>query len=364
MKKVAQDREDAWRKKVKVSHANLVLFLRQLSILLASGVPLHMSIDTLSNQPEDPQFGRAIEEIGVKIAQGYTLSGVFAWFPRLFSPIHVALITTGERTGNLADSLGKLADWGDREGQLIGKVRAAFTYPIIVFVVACLLTIILFLTVIPGFVEMFEEKGMELPLLTRIVVWITHAVTNPGFWLAFIGVALLLVFSIRDFYRRPHGARMIHGTLHTIPLVGDILILSGTARYAAVLGTLLDSGMDLLVSLQLAGRASGDPIMEYDSERLVARIRDGESMTAAMNEKPDIYLSTVRQMLTAGEESSNLSSMCARLAAFYEDEVAYRVEALGAALEPLMLVFVSVLVGSIVLAIILPLYGFLNQLGL
>lgn len=356
--------DERWMGKVKTTHSQLVLFLRQLSILMASGVPLVSSLDTLSHQPENPQFASAIAEMSRKIGHGFTLSVTFSKFPRLFSSIHVALVMAGERSGKLAESLSKLADWGERDGKLRQKVKAAFTYPCIVFVVASLLTVTLFLTVIPGFVEMFEEKGMELPILTQIVVSLTHFITHPGSWVLTLGISTLLYLSIRDYYKKPHGAQFIYSMLVGLPLVGDILIFSSTARYLGVLGTLLESGTDLLVSLRLAGKASGNPLLEADSDRMSAGISDGESLSTVMEMRPDLYLTTVRQMLTVGEESSNLAFMCFQLNSLLEEDVAYRVEALGAALEPMMLVFVSCMVGGIVLAIIMPLYGFLNQLGI
>jgi type IV pilus assembly protein PilC len=272
------------------------------------------------------------------------------------------MVTMGEQTGALAASLEQVADWGERDNRLYKDVKGALTYPSVVMVMAFVLTLVLFLTVVPGFVSMFEERKMELPFLTEVVVLFTKIVTNPGAWVAGLGLAVLAYLTLRRALRNKRSAAKLYELICFIPVLGDLLSCSSAARYTGVLGTLLDSGLDLLNSLRLAAKASGNPRMELDSQRIVEEIQGGVGLADGFAPRPDIYPHEIIEMVRVGEESSNLSEMLLRTSRFLDQEVGYKVESLGAILEPLALMIVSVLVGTILLAIILPLYGFLNQL--
>lgn len=332
--------------------------------MLNSGVTLVQSMDTLSHQPDYPNFGEAILEVTRMVGSGHTLSNAMKHFPKLFSTVQIAMVATGERTGTLAPALERLANWGERDNQLYQKVKSALTYPVVVLVVAFVLTTVLFLTVLPGFVTMFEERDMELPFLTKVVVAATKLASNPGAWVAGVSALALVYFAAREAWSNEQGACRLFRALIALPVVGQLLVSATAARYTTVMSTLLESGLDLLVSLRLSAEASGNPLMRADSSRLTRCISEGEGLGSALESRFEIYPYQVVQMVHVGEESSDLAGMFGRVSHLLDEDVGLKVEALGAALEPLMLVGVSVLVGTIVLAIIMPLYGFLNQLGL
>lgn len=355
--------DDKWMARVRCPAFLRVLFLRQLAVMTGAGIPLFDALVVLSEQPEHPNFGEAVCELSRQISYGSTLSRACSRFPKLFSEVHVALITMGERTGALVKALDKLADWGERDSGLVRKVRGALTYPAVVLAVATILMLVIFLTVLPSFVSMFEERGMKLPLLTQIVVAATHALTNPGFWFVAFGTILALYLVIRALLQQPFWKQQIFTAIYSTPLVGSLIYYTTLARFTGVFGTLLDSGADLLMSIRLAARASGNPLIQADEERLVRVISEGDSLGQSLGNRPELYPGILVQMTSVGEESSNLSTTYHRLAGFLDEEVGNRVEALGAALEPMMMVLVSIIVGSIILSVILPLYGFLNQIG-
>lgn len=355
--------DERWMAKVRCPGEHIVLFLRQMSIMLHTGVPIVVALETLSHQLDYPNFGNAVIEMSERVSQGHTFSNTMRKFPRLFSGVHRVMVRTGEQTGALADSLEQVAEWGERDNRLYRDVKSAFTYPLVVLVVAFLLTLVLFLTVVPGFVTMFEERDMELPLLTQLVVLVTNLISNPGVWITGLAVAALLFIAFRKYVSTESGALQVFLALTHIPVVGNLLVVAGTARYANVLGTLLNSGLDLVSSLRLAAKASGSPLFQSDAGRLMEEVQQGCSLAEGMAMRPQVYRQMLVEMVTVGEETSSLSKMFHQAAGFLDEEVSYRVQALSAALEPLMLIFVSVLVGAILLAIIMPLYGFLNQLA-
>jgi type IV pilus assembly protein PilC len=353
-----------WMTKVRCRPEQQVLFFRQLAIMFSAGVPLVVALDTLSDQPERPNFGEAVLEMARRLEHGYSFSRSVALFPRAFNKIHVAMITMGERTGALAECLERVADWGERDYGLYRDVKGALTYPLLVLGMAVVLTLVLFLTVVPGFVSMFEDREMELPVLTQIVVFLTKLVTNPGAWVLALGSGLLLYLSLRATLRTTTGAARLYSLVSLLPAVGSLLRFGSAARYTSVLGTLLDSGLDLLASLRLAAVASGNPHMEIDARRVIEEIQHGGQLTTALAQKPDIYPYHITEMVGVGEETSNLSEMLIRTSIYMDQEMAHKVEELGAVLEPITLLLVSGIVGSILLAVIMPLYSFLNQLGI
>lgn len=356
--------ENKWMSRVKCSPEERLVFLRQLSIMFDAGVPIVQALDTLGNNHYNERFAEAVQEMSKKVGEGFLFSRTLQFFPKLFNPVHVAMAETGERTGTLAESLHTVSDWGERDLRLFRDVKGALTYPVVVLTVAFALTMLLFLTVVPGFVSMFEEQRMELPTLTKLVVAFTNFVTQPGSWIIGTAACILLYLEFRRILRTPKGALSVYRSVLLIPGVGSLLVTATSARYSGVLGTLLNSGLDLLTALKLSGQASGSPMFREDYKRLQEDIQDGLSLATGYSNRPDIYPPLLCEMTAVGEETSRLAQSLVESSNFFNLKASSQIEALSAALEPLLLTFVSVLVGTILLAIILPLYGFLNQLGL
>lgn len=353
----------AWVRQVKVRPQLVVAFTRQLATMLQSSVPILVALDTLSNQVEDPHFGEVIRRCCEKIETGGALSRAMGQFPTVFPNIYVTMVQIGESTGSLDAALDSLALWLERDEALRQRLRAALTYPVLVFSLAFLMTLAIFYTVMPTFVSIFSDMKMELPAITRVMMFITKALASPPDMLIAIGVVVALWTNFRRWVVTRKGRRSFYRFCLNIPVLGGMLLCGGLARYCSSMEALLRSGMTLIKSLRLAAEASGNPLLETDAVAMVASVSEGEPVAAHMERFPDLYPVTLKNMIASGEEVSQLPEMFARTAAFYEVEMNYRVDALGATLEPVLLGLVSIIIGSIVMSIFLPLYSYIGQLG-
>lgn len=353
-----------WSSKVKVPARLVVIFTRQLASMLASGVPLSQATDTLSHQPDAPVFGEVIRICGERLETGSRFSHCLTFFPRVFPNIYVTMVAIGEETGGLEDALDRLAIWLERDDALRQRLKSAVTYPAFVLSLSVILTLALFYTVMPGFISIFMEMKVELPLITRIVVAITNFLSNPGAVLSGLALLGLGLHFLRRWLLTPQGWLSFFSFALRVPVLGSMLRFGGVARYCAAMEALLETGMDITKSLKMAAAASGNPLIERDSALLVASvISEGGLVSEHMRYANDVYPATMTNLVASGEETSQLSGMYGRCAAYYDMEMNYKVEALGAALEPLMLFFVSMIVGTIVLSVFLPMYSYIDQIG-
>lgn len=321
-----------------------------------------VALETLSHQDEDPRFGEVISDCATQVASGHAYSHSLAPFKKVFSRVYVALVTVGERTGQLDDALERLATWQEQDAELIQRVRGALFYPSFVLALTAVLTLLLFYTVMPGFLSIFEELRIELPWPTRVLLFFANVVDNPGTWVFSIPLALFAWTALRDVYRLPKGGVAIFRFLLSVPVVGGLLYHSTNARYAATAATLLDSGLDLPRVLRMSGRASGSKVLEFDAESLARNVEEGQMVSQHMAARPEIYPVTLAQMVLAGEESARLDIMLARAADYFDLEMRFRVDGLGAALEPVLIGLIGFIVGFILLALLVPLYTFLGTL--
>lgn len=340
----------------------VVLFTRQMAVLFRSGVPLVMGLEALA-QNEDPKFARVVETLSQLVATGHTFSQALAHFPRIFNRVYITMIGVGVNTGQLASSLETLADWLERDNAWRQKMRGAIAYPIFIVVLTFGMAAMLFHSVMPGFLEVFTDLKLELPLATRVLVKITEAVSNPGFWVLLFGVTGFTILTIRDYARTERGGLALFRALLLVPGLGRVVQTATLARYSCALGSLLTGGAGLLQSLKMAAHASNNPLILSQSKTLVNAVSEGESMSDFMLARPHIYPPTMAQLAGVGEESARLGEMYLKVADYYASEVEHFVEAMSAALEPVLLALVASIVGFIVLAIFLPLYSNLGSLG-
>lgn len=355
--------EEAWMARVKVPTNLVVLFTRQLATMLRTGVPITHALDTLSHQSEYPNFGEVVGTISRKIGEGHSFSVILSRFPRVFPKVYVSMAQVGEKTGQLDDALERLAVWQERDFKLYQRVKGALTYPLFVLGLSAFLTLMLFYSVLPGFVSIFEEMNIELPWTTRMMVALTNAIKNPGAWLIAVAVLGGLFGWLRDYNKTPRGAVNIFRFLLKVPLLGTMLRFATTARYSSAVATLLSNGLDLPKSLKLGAEASGSPVMAADADTLMNAVMQGDTLSEYMRAHPETYVPTLTHMITAGEEASNLATMYERVASYYDTEVNFKIETLSAALEPILLCCVATVVGFVVLSIFIPMYSYLGKLG-
>ena len=346
-------------KAARVPPTHITAFTRQMSALLSGGVPLVQALGALREQPECPPLGSMVEDIGATIASGSRLSAALAHYPKTFGKLYVTMAQVGENSGELEQSLERLAEWLEKDDSLRQKVKSALTYPMLVLSLAAVLTLIMFYTVLPGFVSIFEEMQTPLPLITQIVVWITKCVRNPicwglgalGLWAAWAAWKAILANG-NDY------ARFFQAAIK-VPGLGGLLFHGTCARYCSALEVLLSAGMDSRRSFLLAGAASGSPLLEQDSQLLVQSVLEGIQISAYLAENPLIYSSTIIHLAVAGDEASRLPEMFKRAAYFHELEMQAKIDAVSVALEPILLSGVALVVGTVLVAIFLPLYSIL-----
>lgn len=355
--------EEVWKARVRVPPRSVVIFTRQLAAMLISGVPIVQALETLSHQAEVPNFGQVVRILSEKISSGHPFSNALNQFPRIFPRIYVTMVQIGEQTGALDHSLEKLADWWERDHMIHQRIKSSLSYPIFVLCLAGTLTLGLFYWVLPGFIGIFRDMNVELPFVTRVVIAITNGVRNPGAWLVTIAVVGAGGTLLRDFSRTTVGAQKLFELAIRVPLLGGMLKNGSMARYCGAVAALLSSGMDMPRTFKLSAAASGNPLLHADSQALVEAIMEGGGASDHMLAHPKLYPASMVQMVIAGEQASRMPEMFSRVAAYYDLEMNYQVDALSAALEPLLLAGVASVVGTIVISIFLPMYGYLGKLG-
>jgi len=348
-------------KKVHCPPQELVLFTRQLQIMLRSGVPLVQALETLEHREDHPSFGRAIAHLAQRVSTGHQLSHSMRAFPRIFDDIFVGLVSVGEETGNLTEVLDRLAIWKERDFALANRVRSAMVYPALVLTLSVVLTGVLFYWVLPEFITIFKDMNAELPLPTKLLVFITSICSSPIFQIGTIVIVLAGAFAIKEFVKTEHGRLTIWRLGLMTPLLDVLLERSSTARFAAASAMMLDSGMPLPASLRLGAQASGNAVYQADVHDMVQSIMHGSQLGEYMDSKPFIYSKTWTKMASTGEETSQLSTMLERVAEMYDREVGHHVEFLLTLLEPALLAGVAFIVGFVLVSVFLPLYSQLDK---
>lgn len=341
----------------------VAIFTRQLASMIHGGVPLLQSLDVLSEQAEDPKLGYVSGQISRKLAQGYSFSRAVSEFPKVFPPVFTFLLQAGENTGRMVNVVSRLADLFEKEETLIKRVRGALSYPIFVMVLTSVLTLGLFTTVLPGFADFYADFDVPLPVITGVLMTITSWVQTVWFWLGLLLVVVGLRFIVKRSWAIPEHRLVMFQILLWIPMVGPIIRLTCLARLCWALELTQEAGLDIVRSLRLSTLASGSAVLEADFNRLSRGITEGELLSDLMKQRPEIYPHLLHQMCMMGEETSHVTEAFGRAGAWFEQEVESRIESFQAALEPVMMGLISLIVGTIVLAVFMPLYGLLDKLG-
>jgi type IV pilus assembly protein PilC len=340
----------------------VALFCRYLAVLLGSGVTLTQALDILVEQTEDPAFAEIVEEISRAVQSGHTLSHALRRYSQVFPTFFVGLVAAGENSGTLIDCVRRCADVLEGSETLSKSIQGALAYPLFVLGLTALLTLTLFKTVLPQFAEMFAGVGVTLPLPTRIVLGLTYLVGQWWAWLLAVSLLAGAFWALRKAWANPSQRLLIYRGLRRVPLLGDILKYGTLARFCWVMQLTLSSGMDVLRSYPLAAEASNCPMLQADLPLAVRSIREGQAVSEHMRAQRSCYPPVLAQMALLSEEASEYSEAFRRSAQWFEQEVEVRIELFKAALEPVLMGMVSIIVGSIMLSIFLPLYGILDKL--
>ena len=342
-----------------VKRDQFIMFLRQFSTLLRAGVTIIDAIRILSLQVESKPFKKILITVNDDLRGGGSLSEAFAKHPKAFEPLVVNMIRAGEMSGTIDDSLDRLADHFEKAHQLRQKVISALSYPIVVGIVAIGVVIFLLTTIVPMFVDMFASFGGELPLLTRFVMSASNLAVQ--YWYLFIIFIGLVVFGIWMLRRNRDGKFLLDTFLLRLPIFGDIMKKSVLATMTRTLSSLFSSSVPILQAMTMTERVVENEVIS----RVIAKSREslerGGSLTEPMNEHW-AFPPLIPHMIAIGEQTGSLDSMLSKVADFYEKEVDAATDRLKALIEPLMIVLLAGLVGTIVLAILMPMFEIFNNI--
>lgn len=341
-----------------VKREQFIMFLRQFSTLLRAGVTIVDTIRILSQQAESKALGKALAAVEDELRKGNSLSDSLAKHPKIFEPLTINLIKAGELSGNIDDSLDRLANHYEKAYQTRQKVVSAMSYPAVVGVLAIGVVIFLLATIVPMFVDMFSDFGGELPLLTQVVMRASELTIS--YWYLIVVAVLLVVGIIWLMKRNLKGRYVLDTLLLRMPIFGKILKKSALARLTRTLSSLFTSSVPILQALTMVEKVVGNEVMS----KVVLASRDslerGGSLTDPMR-KHWAFPPLIPHMISIGEQTGSLDHMLLKVAEFYEKEVEAETDRLKALIEPVMIVLLAALVGTIVLSIMLPMFEMFNN---
>jgi len=352
--RVLKIKRQTYRGGRKISDKDITFFTRQLATMLKAGVPLLQAFDIVARGHGNARFSRLMMEIKNKVETGSSLSQAFREHPKQFNALYCNLVAAGEGAGMLDAILERLATYQEKILAIKAKIKSAMFYPISVLVVAIVVIWVIMVFVIPSFESVFKNFGAELPLPTLIVINISHFFVQ-FWWLIFL-IIMGTIIGVGILYRRSDTMRYtVDRLLLKLPVVGIIVEKATIARWTRTLQTMFAAGVPLVESLDAVGGAAGNIVYAQATRRIQTEVSTGSSLTNAMT-NTRLFPNMVLQMTQIGEESGSLDNMLGKVADFYEREVDDAVAALSSLLEPVMIVFLGVVVGGLVVAMYLPIF--------
>ena len=343
----------------KVGSKSLAIFTRQFSVMIDAGLPLVQCLEILGNQEEDKNFARVILQTRADVEGGAALADAMSKYPGAFDGLYTNMVAAGEAGGILDTILKRLAIYIEKNVKLKAQVKAAMTYPIAVIAIAVIVVGVILWKVIPTFASLFAGLGADLPVPTLVVIWLSNFLVK--FMPVIIGGFVVAVWAGRRYYATEKGRRVIDRMLLGAPVLGLILRKIAVARFCRTLSTLISSGVPILDGLDITARTSGNAIVEDGIMSTRRSIERGETIAAPLKET-GVFPPMVSQMIGVGEVTGALDTMLSKIADFYEEEVDTAVAGLLTLLEPLMIAFLGGVVGGIVIAMYLPIFGLISKL--
>jgi len=338
----------------RITDKDIALFTRQLATMMRSGVPLLQAFDIGIKGATNPTFGRLLNDIRTDVASGSSLSAAFAKHPVHFDRLYSNLVGAGEQAGILDDLLERLATYKEKIIAIKGKIKSALFYPTAVIVVAGLVISVMMLFVIPEFKKVFEGFGADLPAPTLLVMAISDYFVQRWYMIfgILIGSVLLTIYLYK---RSPRMQNLLDRVILKIPVIGNIITKATVARWARTLSTMFAAGVPLVEALDSVGGASGNQVYLHATKQIQTEVATGTSLTVSM-QNANVFPVMVVQMVSIGEESGELDAMLGKVADFYEQEVDDAVAGLSQLLEPMIMVFLGVVIGGLVVAMYLPIF--------
>jgi len=344
----------------KVSEKEIAIFTRQFSTMIDAGLPLVQCLDILASQQDNKTFQKVLTQIRQDVESGSTLASALKNQTKYFSHLYCNMVEAGEAGGILDTILNRLAAYIEKSIALKKRVKSAMIYPSVIVTVAVVVVAFLLIFVIPTFKTMFEGFGATLPLPTRIVLEMSRLMRQ--YILVVIGFLVALVLALRYYYRTEKGRRTIDSLLLRAPVFGILLRKVAVAKFTRTLGTLISAGVAILDALEITARTAGNKVVEEAIMKTRISIAEGKTIAAPLKETA-VFPPMVVQMIAVGEQTGALDSMLAKIADFYDEEVDTAVANLTSLLEPMLMVFLGVVIGGVVIAMYLPIFKLVTVVG-
>jgi type IV pilus assembly protein PilC len=344
-----------------VDSKELAIFTRQFSVMIDAGLPLVQCLEILSSQQENKTFQKVLAGTRASVEGGSTLSAAMKQYPKVFDPLYSNMVEAGETGGILDTILQRLAAYIEKNVKLQRAVKSALVYPIGVLTIAAAVITLLLWKVVPVFATLFAGLGVDLPLPTRIVIGLSHFVGSIFGFLIFVAI-IGFVVGLKVWYGTPSGRMAIDTIILKLPVLGILMRKIAVARFTRTLGTLISSGVPILEGLDITARTSGNAVIEKALNQVRKSLEEGKSLTDPLKES-EVFPGMVTQMIAVGEQTGAMDAMLQKIADFYEEEVDAAVKDLLTALEPIMIVFLGLVVGGVVISMYLPLFSLIGKLS-
>lgn len=359
---IIQSKNQPLAAKLKVPQKDLLVFFRQLSVILESGVALSQGMLLIAENMTNAKLAYCIQHIAFRLNAGEELSSSLKLYPKVFEPIAIGLIEAGEVGGILGEVLERIALLLEERAKIRGQIIGALVYPALVLLLAISVSLGLLIFIVPKFKDMFDGMGAELPALTSFMLNLSNFVTSPTFTIGSPLAILTGVYVFRKYYNSKNGRLIVDTNILKIPLFGDLLLRSEMAGMCDTLSTLVNAGIPIIDGMQRCISASSNELIRQTLQRSILLVTQGQELNYSMS-RNSVFPKLLISMIKIGEETGQLSFMLEKLAVFYKREVEATVSALTKAMEPAVIFVVAAIVGTIVISLYLPMFSLITNMG-
>lgn len=339
-----------------------IVFSRQMATLIGAGLPLAQSLHTVLDQTQNKKMQAVIQEISASVEGGKSFSAALSKYPDVFDQVIISLVAAGEISGTLDEALVRIAAQQEKDAAMLGKIKSAMTYPIIVMVVIIGVMTFMLLTVVPQVEKLYQDLNKQMPLISQIMVSGANFITS--YWWVVIVVIAFVVFALRQFLKTKSGVGIKDTIKLRTPLIGPIFEKLYMARFTRTGQTLLASGVSMLDMLHITSKSMNNTILETVINRASEKVKAGKALSAALEAESPLIVSLVPQMIKIGEQSGKIDEMMGKVAQIYEDELDNQIKNISTLIEPMLMVVLAVFAGLMVAAILLPIYSLVGNVNI
>ena len=344
--------------KAKVKRSELILFTSQLSVMLSSGVVLSDAVDAIAEQGKPGVFHDILLNIAGRIKSGDSFSGALAGYPKIFNPMFVSMVEASEASGRMSEMLEVLNGYLDDEAETIKQVKGALVYPIIMLSMAGIATAVLMFFVLPKFTKIYDTKGQSLPKITQIVVGLSQRMTDIPSVITALSIMALITGAIYYFWRTPFGRRSIDMLKVRSPVIGTMLTDTVMTRSMKIMATTVNTGVNMLDAIRIMGNSCNNTCFKALWDEISEKIQNGYQLSESImhSTNKNLVAPGIVQMLRAGEKSGTLGQVCEKISIFYEKKLKASIKTATTLIEPLMIVIMGIIIGTIAIALMLPIF--------